>query len=67
MYNQVSERGNNMNNIAEVYEGKQRAEFYFSGFDPQYEGMDWKSLTLVFDQVDGQWEVIGIIHNQWTI
>lgn len=67
MYNQVSERGNNMNNIAEVYEGKQRAEFYFSGFDAQYEGMDWKSLTLVFDQVDGQREIIGIIHNQWTI
>ncbi len=67
LYNQVSERGNNLNNIAEVYEGKQRAEFYFSGFDPQYEGMDWKSLTLVFDQVDGQREVIGIIHNQWTI
>lgn len=67
LYNQVSERGNNMNNIAEVYEGKQRVEFYFPGFDPQYEGMDWKSLTLVFDQVDGQREVIGIIHNQWTI
>ena len=56
-----------MNNIADAYEGKQRVEFYLSGFDPQYEGMDWKSLTLVFDQVDGQREVIGIIHNQWTI
>lgn len=56
-----------MNNIAEIYEEKQRIEFYFPGFDPQYEGIDWKSLTLVFDQVDGQREVIGIIHNQWTI
>lgn len=67
LYNKVSERGNNLNNIAEVYEDKQRVEFYFSGFDPQYEGLDWKSLTLVFDYVDGQRELIGIIHNQWTI
>lgn len=67
IYNQVSERGNNMNNIAEVYEGKQRVEFYFPWFDPEFVGLDWKSLTLVFDQVDGNWELVGIIHNQWTI
>jgi hypothetical protein len=67
LYNQVNERGNNINNIADIYEGKQRVEFYFPGFDPQYEGMDWKSLTLVFDQVKGQRELIGVIHNQWTI
>jgi len=67
LYNEVSQRGNNMNNIAEIYSGKQRVEFYFPWFDPQYEGIDWKSLTLVFDYVDGKWEIIGIIHNQWTI
>lgn len=56
--NQSTQRGNTINNIAQIYSGKQWVDFYFSGFDPQYEGMDWKSLTLVFDEVDGQWYLI---------
>jgi hypothetical protein len=66
-YNQSQQRGNTINNIAQVYSGKQWVEFYFSGFDAQYEGIDWKSLTLVFDQVDGQWKLIGIVHGARTI
>ena len=66
-YNQSSQRGNTINNIAQVYANKQWGEFYFSGFDAQYEGIDRKSLTLVFDQVDGRWYLIGIVHGAWTI
>lgn len=67
LYNQSVQRGNTINNIAQVYSGKQWVEFHFAWFDPQYEGIDWKSLTLVFDQVDGQWYLIGIVHGQRTI
>lgn len=42
-------------------------EYHFPGFDPKYEGMDWVSLGLVFEEVDQQWYVSGIIHDQWTI
>lgn len=66
-YNKITQRGNTTNNIAEVYKNKQRVEFYFSGFDKQYEGMDRKSLTLVFEQNDGQRYLIGIVHGQRTI
>lgn len=67
LYNQDIQRGNIINNIAQVYQGKQWAEFYYSGFDPQYQGMDWKSLTLVFDNIGGQWYLIGIVHGARTI
>jgi hypothetical protein len=67
LYNTSIQRGNTINNIAEIYKGKKWVEFYFSGFDPQYGGMDWKSLTLVFEQVAGQWYIIWIVHGAWTI
>jgi hypothetical protein len=41
-------------------------EYYFPGFDPQYGGMDWRSLKLVFSQADGSWNLAGIIHDEWT-
>jgi hypothetical protein len=65
--NQKFDRGNIINNAFDVYNGKQLFEYYFSGFDAQYEGMDRKSLILVFDQENNEWKLIGVIHNQRTI
>lgn len=60
-------RGNTLDNCFEVYKNSIIVEYYFSGFDPQYEGMDWKSLRLVFEKMDDTWYLVGIIHGQWTI
>jgi hypothetical protein len=59
--------GNSIDNIFEYYQSSMYVEFYFPGFDPQYAGMDWRSLRLVFMQQDGTWYLVGIIHDQWTI
>ena len=59
--------GNTLNNIANVYPNGEFIEFHFTGFDPQYEGIDWSSLKLVFEEDNGTWYLIGIIHDQWTI
>jgi len=67
LINQKSDRGNTINNAFDVYAGKYLIEYYFSGFEPKYEGMDWKSLMLVFDKKDGQRYLIGVIHGQRTI
>lgn len=67
LYNQSMQRGNIINNIAQVYVGKQWVESHFTWFDPQYEGIDRKSLTLVFENIGGQWYLIGIVHGQRTI
>lgn len=60
-------QGNTINNIREAYPIGVPVEYYFSGFDPQYGGMDWRSLRLVFEQADGTWYLVGIVHDEWTI
>ncbi len=59
-------RSNTSNNNFEIYSNAIIVEFHFSGFDSKYEGMDWESLRLVFEEKDGTWYLIGIIHDQWT-
>ncbi len=45
----------------------QYVEYYITGLDPKYEGMDWESLALVFMRLNGSWRLVGVLHNQWTI
>lgn len=66
-YNKVLQESNSINNIPEYYPQAEFVEYHFSGFDPQYEGMDWQSLRLVFEKVDGRYYLVGIVHAQWTI
>jgi len=60
-------KGNTINNIHDVYTEGHFIEFHFTGFEDQYEGLDWRSLILVFEQHEGQWYLVGIVHNEWTI
>ncbi len=59
--------GNAINNIAGVYSEGVMIEYYFSGFDPQYGGLDWRSIRLVFIQDNLSWYLVAIIHGEWTI
>lgn len=65
--NTVVGTGNSKNNVGEAYPGSKFVEYHFKGFDPQYGGMDWKSVRLVLEQIDGQWMLVGVIHDQWTM
>ncbi|MBN2285755.1 MAG: hypothetical protein JXI43_04865 [Tissierellales bacterium] len=65
--NTFSELNQIHNNINEIYPGHAVVEFHFSGFDPLYNGMDWKSLILVFETSGDMWYLVGIIHSEWTI
>ena len=55
-----------LDNSHEFYTNAMIVEYYFPGFDPQLEGMDWRSLRLVFQQSNDTWYLVGIIHDQWT-
>jgi len=55
-----------LDNAAEFYSGAMIVEYYFPGFDPTFEGMDWRSLRLVFTHSGATWYLAGIIHDQWT-
>lgn len=66
-YNTLIGKGNMVNNLKEVYSGCIFVEYYFSRFNPAYDGMDWESLRIVFEEFEGTWYVVGIQHDQWTI
>jgi len=66
-YNKALGHGNTVNNSFDVYKNSIIVEYYFSGLDPKYEGMDWRSLRLVFEKKDDIWYLVGIIHDEWTI
>ena len=59
--------GNSLDNLRDIYPDADYTEFYFSGFDPKYDGMDWQKLRLVFKTQDGHPYLIAIVHDQWTI
>jgi len=65
--NTVIGTGNTLVNISQVYPNASFVEFHFTGFEPMYEGMDWRSLRLVLEEQNGDWVLLGIIHDEWTI
>jgi len=66
-YNERIGMGNTLDNSQEFYADAIIVEYHFPGFDPQYAGMDWASLRLVFQEEAGTWYLVGLIHDQWTI
>jgi hypothetical protein len=66
-YNKVLSSGNALENQFEVYNNPIVVEYYFPGLNPDYGGMDWRSLRLVFEPYQNDWKLVGIINNQWTI
>jgi hypothetical protein len=60
-------KGNTINNITGVYPMAVTIEYHFEAIDPQYAGLDWRSLRLVLEERDGTWYLVGIVHDEWTI
>lgn len=65
--NETLGQGNTINNSEEIYPGATVVEYHFTGFDPEFEGMDWRSLRLVLEEENGVWYLVGVIHDEWTI
>ncbi len=66
-YNTVIGKGNTINNWQEVYPNCIMVEYHFPGFDENLQGMDWKSLRLIFEREKDMWYLVGIINDQGTI
>jgi hypothetical protein len=65
--NNIIQRWNIINNIKDFYPNSQTIEYYFSWFDSQYEWIDRRSLTLIFNKIWNNRYLIGISHWQRTI
>lgn len=59
--------GNTVNNASKAYPGATIVELHIGGTNPKYEGMDWRSLRLVFERDGDRVWLVGIIHDEWTI
>lgn len=66
-FNQVIKKGNSLNNLSEVFPGLHFVDYHMPGSDPQYNGMDWRSLRLVFKMYNNEYYLVAVIHDQWTI
>lgn len=55
-------------NLNEVYpkDTHDFVDYYIDGIDPAVNGMDWRSLRLVFKKIGEHRTLVGIIHDQWT-
>ncbi len=65
-YNRIVKQGNTMVNVAEAYPNGKFVEYHFPG-KKKNDGIDWKSLRLVFEKSGKSWYLVGISHDQWTI
>lgn len=52
-------------NLASVYPGCRIVELHFDGLDPKYEGMDFRSLHLVFELEGERRWLVGVAHDEW--
>lgn len=66
-YNSAIGGGNSINNIKSAYPDGKFVEYHFPGFEEKYDGMDWRSLRLVFEKSGSTWYLVGIVHDEWTI
>ncbi|WP_413380906.1 hypothetical protein [Alkalihalobacillus sp. 1P02AB] len=62
----IQPRGNSLHNAKEFYPNASFIEFHVPGSE-EYAGMDWGSLIMAFEEVDGALYLVAIIHDQWTI
>ena len=65
-YDKVVGGGNAIYNYKEVYPGSVMIEYFLPGSHPDYGGMDWGSLILVFVELEGDWYLRSLAHGQWT-
>jgi hypothetical protein len=65
--NKLIDPDSSFSKVPSVYANHSFVQFYFPGFNKEYEGMDWKSLLLVFKQQQSKYYLVAVIHNQWKI
>jgi high-affinity K+ transport system ATPase subunit B len=63
--NAFTPSGSSVINTAEAYKGCDYVEFHKIGTNPKFDGMDWKTLQIVFKKDGERYKLIGVIHNEW--
>ena len=65
--NEYQTRGTTNSNAAAVYPSDTSVEFFLEPFEGQGDpAFDWRALRLVFENQNGSWQLIAVIHDEWT-
>lgn len=59
--------GHTKSNVHETYPDATWIELYVPGRNPDFEGMDWVRLALVFVREGGTQKLRAVVHDEWTI
>ena len=65
--NKIIDPDSTISKVPSVYANHSFVQFYFPGFNEDYEGLDWKSLLLVFKQQQSKYYLVAVINNKWKI
>lgn len=66
LLNTSKAHGNSINNLSKIYPKAEFTENYLNGSE-KYSFMDWNALRFVFEELNGQYYLIAVINDQWTI
>lgn len=61
----IPSRGNALNNVKKVFPNATVVEIHKPASEESM-GMDWRSLMLVIEKVEGTWKLKALVHNEWT-
>jgi hypothetical protein len=65
--NQFGGKSTSKPNVREIYPDATVIEAHVPGTKPEYGGLDWASLLLVFERYESRWYLVALVHDQWTI
>lgn len=65
-FNKFQGHGNSLNNLREIYPKQNFTENYIPGTE-KYSDMDWNSLRFVFEEHQGNYYLIAVVNDEWTI
>ncbi|MEN2768843.1 ankyrin repeat domain-containing protein [Ornithinibacillus xuwenensis] len=51
--------------VREVYPDAQTVEYFYNETQSDYD-LSWAGLMLIFEPYQGEWKLVGIVHNAWT-
>lgn len=65
-YNQQAHPSNLLDNCGEIYLHNAFIDYHFEGFNPDYGGMDFRTLRLIFAPYQNEWRLVAIVNDEWT-
>jgi hypothetical protein len=65
-YNETIGNSTVSNNLAEIYPNAKFVEAHWVTKNEEMAPFEWGSVRMVFEQVDGKWFLVGVVHDAWN-